>query len=57
MDMYVSLTRICHTLVTEIRVSPEMLQNIVMLTCVIYNWNSKDDRYSLPAMKIIDKDS
>ena len=40
------LPRVCRTLVPEIRARPEMLRvirYIDVLTCVIYNWNSKDD--------------
>ena len=64
--MYVGmyhLPRVCHTLVPEIRVHPEMLRvfrYIGMLTCMICNCtrlNTKDDwSYSVSAMEIIDED-
>ena len=63
------LPRVCHTLVSEICVHPEMLhvfRYIDVLTCVIYNWhstelNSKDNWMSysswlMSAVKIIDED-
>ena len=58
--MYILLIHVFHTLVPEIRVHSEMVrvvQYIDVLTCVIYNWNSKDDlSHSFSAVKIIDKD-
>ena len=69
--MYVSiflcmyhLPRVCHTLVPEIHVRPEIIhvfQYIDVLTCVIYNCmhsNEQQGRLELlvPAVKIIDED-
>ena len=58
------LPRVCHTLVPEIRVHPEMIhvfQYIDVLTCVIYNcMHSTEQQRSLElllsAVKIIDED-
>ena len=60
--IYVSLNRVYHTLVLEIRVHPEMLHvfwYIDVLTCMIYNncmHSTEHQEQPLLAMKIIDED-